>query len=52
VAYFETSRLEEARRALRKYVLHRPYDPEGLYWHGKTLASLGGSREARQQFES
>jgi len=51
VAYFQTSRLEEARLALAKYVDRRPYDPEGLYWFGKTLAALGQSGEAREQFE-
>jgi len=51
VAYFHTSRLEEARLALEKFVERRPYDPEGLYWYGKTLVALGASGEARQAFE-
>ncbi len=52
LAYFKASRLEEARLALTKYVDRRPYDPEGLYWLGKTFAGLGRSSEARQYFES
>jgi len=52
LTYFESSRLEEAHLALAKYVDRRPYDPEGLYWLGKTLVGLGRSSEARQHFES
>lgn len=52
VAYFRANRLEEARVALGKFVERRPYDPEGLYWHGKTLLALGQTADARQQFEA
>jgi tetratricopeptide (TPR) repeat protein len=51
VAYFRSGRLEEARLALEKYVERRAYDPEGLYWYGKSLLALGQLNEARQQFE-
>jgi tetratricopeptide (TPR) repeat protein len=51
VAYFRSGRLEEARLALSKFVERRSYDPEGLYWYGKTLARLGQVDRARQQFE-
>lgn len=51
VAYFRSGRLEEARLALSKFVERRSYDPEGLYWHGKTLFGLGRVDDARQQFE-
>jgi TolA-binding protein len=51
VAYFRSGRLEEARLALSKFVERRSYDPEGLYWHGKTLLGLGRVDDARQQFE-
>lgn len=51
VAYFRANRLEEARQALSKFVERRPYDPEGLYWYGKTLLALGRMDDARQQFE-
>jgi tetratricopeptide (TPR) repeat protein len=51
VAYFRSGRLEEARAALGKYVERRAYDPEGLYWYGKSLLALGQVNDARQQFE-
>lgn len=51
VAYFRSGRLEEARGALGKYVERRAYDPEGLYWYGKSLVALGKLDDARQQFE-
>jgi Flp pilus assembly protein TadD len=51
VAYFRSDRLEEARAALSKFVERRSYDPEGLYWYGKSLVALGHRYEARQQFE-
>jgi tetratricopeptide (TPR) repeat protein len=51
VAYYRSGRLEEARLALSKFVERRSYDPEGLYWYGKTLLELGQPSEARQQFE-
>jgi tetratricopeptide (TPR) repeat protein len=51
VAYFRSARLEEARLALARFVERRSYDPEGLYWFGKTLLALGRKNDARQQFE-
>lgn len=51
VAYFRSGRLEEARAALGKFVERRSYDPEGLYWHGKSLLGLGQPDAARQLFE-
>jgi tetratricopeptide (TPR) repeat protein len=50
-AYFQAGKLEEAAAALKKFTDRRPYDPEGLYWYGKTLASLGRGGEAREMFE-
>jgi Flp pilus assembly protein TadD len=50
-AYFQAGRLEEAAAALGKFTDRRPYDPEGLYWYGKTLAGLGRGGEAREMFE-
>jgi tetratricopeptide (TPR) repeat protein len=50
-AYFQAGRIDEAAAALAKYTERRPYDPEGLYWHGRTLAALGRTAEARQAFE-
>ncbi len=51
VAYFRSGRMEEARAALSKFVDRRSYDPEGLYWYGKSLLALSKVDEARQQFE-
>ncbi len=45
------SRLDDAQAALAKYADRRPYDPEGLYWYGKTLVRLERSAEARALFE-
>jgi tetratricopeptide (TPR) repeat protein len=50
-AYFEAGRTEEAAAALLKFSDRRPYDPEGLYWYGRTLAKLGRGGEAREMFE-
>jgi Tfp pilus assembly protein PilF len=50
-AYFGAGQLQEAAAALQKYTERRSYDPEGLYWFGKTLAALGKSVEARDAFE-
>ena len=51
VAYFRSGRLEDARLALGKFVERRSYDPEGLYWYGKSLLALGQVSDAKQQFE-
>jgi Flp pilus assembly protein TadD len=51
VAYFKAGRFEESRAALAKFVERRSYDPEGLYWYGKSLLAVGRLEEARQQFE-
>jgi tetratricopeptide (TPR) repeat protein len=50
-AYLGLSRFEEAAVALEKYTQRRSYDPEGLFWYGKTLAELGRVAEARAAFE-
>ena len=50
-ACFQTARFEEAAAALEKYAARRPYDPEGLYWLGRTHASLGHADRARECFE-
>jgi Flp pilus assembly protein TadD len=51
IAYFRASQFEDARGALGKYAERRAYDPEGLYWLGKTLVVLSRLDEARQHFE-
>jgi Tfp pilus assembly protein PilF len=50
-AYFGASRFAEAEAALAKYTNRRAYDPEGLYWYGKTLLRLDRPAEARALFE-
>lgn len=50
-AYFGASRFGEAEAALAKYTERRAYDPEGLYWYGKTLVRLNRLAEARALFE-
>lgn len=50
-AYFEAGRTEDASVALAKFTDRRPYDPEGLYWYGKSLAKLGHGNEARAMFQ-
>jgi tetratricopeptide (TPR) repeat protein len=50
-AYFGASRFAEAEAALAKYTDRRAYDPEGLYWYGKTMLRLDRPAEARALFE-
>jgi tetratricopeptide (TPR) repeat protein len=50
-ALFGAGNLDEAVAALAKFTDRRPYDPEGLYWYGKTLKKLGRAAEAREMFE-
>jgi tetratricopeptide (TPR) repeat protein len=49
-AYLGASRIQEAEAALAKYTDRRGYDPEGLYWYGKTLIVLNRPAEAREMF--
>ena len=48
--YQAASMFEDAKEALSKFIDRRPYDPEGLYYYGKTLEQLGESEEAREMF--
>lgn len=48
---FHLNKLADAEASLAKYTERRQYDPEGLFWHGKTLAALGRGTEARGAFE-
>jgi Tfp pilus assembly protein PilF len=45
------SRHDEALPALEKYAGRRPYDPEGLYWYGKSLATAGRTEDAKAAFQ-
>ena len=48
--YLAASMFAEAKDALAKFIDRRPYDPEGLYYFGKTLEQLGQREEAREMF--
>jgi tetratricopeptide (TPR) repeat protein len=48
--YLAASMFEDAKEALAKFIDRRPYDPEGLYYYGKTLEQLGQTAEAREMF--
>jgi len=50
-AYLGNSQIGEAVVALAKYVDRRPYDPEGLFWYGKSLVQVGKPAEAREMFD-
>ncbi len=48
--YLAASMFDDAENALEKFIDRRPYDPEGLYYLGKTLEQLGKRDEAREIF--
>ena len=48
--YLAASMFAEAKDALEKFIDRRPYDPEGLYYYGKTLEQLERRDEAREVF--
>jgi tetratricopeptide (TPR) repeat protein len=48
--YLAASMFGEAKDALEKFIDRRPYDPEGLYYYGKTLEQLEQRDEAREIF--
>jgi Flp pilus assembly protein TadD len=48
--YLKAGMYQEAFEALGRYVERRPYDPEGLFYYGKTLAQLGRASEAEEMF--
>ena len=48
--YLAASMFGEAKDALAKFIDRRPYDPEGLYYYGKTLEQLEQRDEAREIF--
>jgi hypothetical protein len=50
VTYLTAQMFEEARDALDKFVERRSYDPEGLYYSGRTLTHLGKPQEAHEMF--
>ena len=48
--YLAASMYAEAKDALSKFIERRPYDPEGIYYYGKTLEHLEQRDEAREVF--
>jgi tetratricopeptide (TPR) repeat protein len=48
--YLAASMFTEAKDALEKFIERRSYDPEGLYYYGKTLEQLERRDEAREVF--
>ncbi len=48
--YLAASMFGEAKDALEKFIDRRPYDPEGLYYYGKTLEQLELRNEAQEIF--
>ena len=48
--YLAASMVTDAREALEKFIERREYDPEGLYYYGKTLEQLGEHEKARDVF--
>lgn len=48
--YLAASMFADAKGALEKFIDRRPYDPEGLYYYGKTLEQLEQREQAREMF--
>lgn len=48
--YLAASMFADAKEALDKFIERRAYDPEGLYYYGKTLEQLEQHDEAREVF--
>jgi tetratricopeptide (TPR) repeat protein len=48
--YLAASMFSEAKDALEKFIDRRPYDPEGLYYYGKTFEQLKQKDAAREVF--
>ena len=48
--YLAAQMFEEASDALERFVERRAYDPEGLYYYGRTLSHLGRPEDAHEMF--
>ncbi|HEX8145123.1 MAG TPA: tetratricopeptide repeat protein [Pyrinomonadaceae bacterium] len=48
--YVAAAMYAEAREALERYVERRPFDPEGLYYLGRSLKELGHAGESQEMF--
>ena len=49
--YLAAHQYGHARNELLKYEQRRPYDAEGLYYHGQALEGLGKPEEARELYK-
>ena len=49
--YLAASMYSEAKDALETFTERRSYDPEGLYYYGKTFEALGQADQAREMFD-
>jgi Flp pilus assembly protein TadD len=50
-AHLDAGNVQEAGPALAKFIERRPYDPEGLYYYGKALATVGRNADAKEMFD-
>ncbi|HEX2640300.1 MAG TPA: tetratricopeptide repeat protein [Pyrinomonadaceae bacterium] len=50
-AYLTAGMYKEAREALERFIERRSYDPEGLYYLGRSLKSLGDNDSAHEAFQ-
>ena len=48
--YLAANMFAEAKDALESFIERRAYDPEGLYYYGKTLEHLGEQEQAMEAF--
>lgn len=48
--YSAASMYTEAREALERYIERRPFDPEGLYYLGRSLKELGHTEQSQEMF--
>jgi tetratricopeptide (TPR) repeat protein len=48
--YVAAAMFDEAREALARYIERRPFDPEGLYYLGRSLKELGHAQESQEMF--
>jgi Tfp pilus assembly protein PilF len=51
LTYLTASMCAEADEALQRFVEHRSYDPEGLYYYGQARDQLGDSAQAAEMFQ-
>jgi tetratricopeptide (TPR) repeat protein len=49
--YVAANMHDDARSALERYLERRPFDPEGLYYMGRSLQQLGQHQQAQEMFQ-